>query len=135
MIRVRNNIVGIKRELERKGISHAKSRKIRMRLVYCGSAISLGVGKYKVSALPHILEDNGPVHIAKFSWIKEILLKVLCFIWKAKGGRIPLAAALTKRGINLQTTTCCQCDSMEETTDHILVQCAFARTVMEWIFK
>ncbi|CAI9267751.1 unnamed protein product [Lactuca saligna] len=50
-------------------------------------------------------------------------------------GHISIAIALLSRGINLPTTTCCQCNSMEEAADHILVQCVFAKTVTEWIFN
>lgn len=103
MIGVWNNITVIKRELERKDIPDDKIiKKHQDGICVLWKCDFTGDENYKVSGLRHILEDNGPVHIAKFSLIKEIPLKVLCFIWRAKGGCIPLAATLTKRGINFQ---------------------------------
>ncbi|CAI9282816.1 unnamed protein product [Lactuca saligna] len=136
MIGVWNNIARIKRELEKRGIPHDNIIKKHQG----GNDISWKCeitrdGKYKVSALRYILEDNGQVDIDNFIWIKEIPLKVSCFIWRAKRSRISTMTTPSSRGINLPTTTCCQCNSMEETTDHIPVQCVFAKSVTEWIFN
>ncbi|XP_023762551.1 uncharacterized protein LOC111911013 [Lactuca sativa] len=43
--------------------------------------------------------------------------------------------ALSKQGIILPSTTCCQCNLVEETSDHALIRCSFARKVMTWILK
>lgn len=67
MTGVWNNIAGIKRELEKRGIPHENIIKKHQG----GNDISwrceiTGDGKYKVSALRHILEDNGHVVIDSF---------------------------------------------------------------------
>ncbi|CAI9283588.1 unnamed protein product [Lactuca saligna] len=78
----------------------------------------------------YYLVDNG-----RFEWVKEIPIKVNTFIWQAKQNRIPTSVNLSKRRVNVQSTICCQCGEEEETTDHVLIQCSFAKSVMEWILK
>lgn len=51
-------------------------------------------------------------------------------------GRIPLDVETFQNTCGFQY--CCQCESYAsyvETSDHVLVQCQFAKTVTQWIFK
>lgn len=75
------------------------------------------------------------VDIGNFVWIKEVPIKVKCFVWREKMGRILTALAISRCIINLSSTVCCQCGETEETTDHVLVRCLFAKEVLEWIFR
>lgn len=53
----------------------------------------------------------------KFEWLQEVPIKVMTFVWIEKMGRIPIAAALSRCGINLNSIVCCQCDDEEQTVD------------------
>lgn len=50
-------------------------------------------------------------------------------------GRIPIVMALSSRGINLPSNSCCQCGLGDETSNHVLVQCQFVKTVLKWVFS
>lgn len=73
----------------------------------------------------HNIVDNG-----KFLWIKQVSIKVNSLNWRAKMGRIPLDVETFQNTCGFQY--CCQCESYAsyvETSDHVLVQCQFAKTV------
>ncbi|CAH1422415.1 unnamed protein product [Lactuca virosa] len=132
MSRVWNNIADIKRAIDKVSIPHDKIIKKHQGAHGISWKCDLmGNRRYQVNALHHVLEDKGATDNGRFNWIKEVPSKVTCFIWRAKMGRIPTTVALAKRRINLQSTTCCLCNSTEECSDHVLVQCPFAKTIME----
>ncbi|KAL4564116.1 hypothetical protein LXL04_028168 [Taraxacum kok-saghyz] len=68
-----------------------------------------------------------------FVWLKEVPINATYFVWREKLGRILVADSLSKH--DLSSTICCQYGEVEETTDHILVEFQFAKTVWEWIFR
>nr|KAJ0185206.1 hypothetical protein LSAT_V11C900459370 [Lactuca sativa] len=71
----------------------------------------------------------------QISWLKEVPLKVNCFIWRAKMGRIPVAVELAKRGVVLENLTCPMCNEYEEDSNHVLVDCSYARSVCEGVSR
>lgn len=46
-------------------------------------------------------------------------------------GRIPTVMALSSRGINLPSNSCCQSGLGDETSNYVLVQCQFVKTVLK----
>ncbi|CAI9285473.1 unnamed protein product [Lactuca saligna] len=54
-------------------------------------------------------------------------------VWRAKQGRIPTLVAISNRGITVNSIICSQCGKKEETADHVLVECTFAKSVSKWI--
>lgn len=48
-------------------------------------------------------------------------------------GRIPTASELAKRGVVLEISTCLMCNEYEEGVDHVLVECSYARRVLEGV--
>lgn len=75
------------------------------------------------------------VYDGPFEWIKVIPYKILCFLWRAKQGRIPSAVALHNRGITIPSVICGSCNRDEETSEHLLISCSLAKTVMDEILK
>ncbi|CAH1441010.1 unnamed protein product [Lactuca virosa] len=67
--------------------------------------------------------------------MKEVPLKVLCFIWRAKWGRVPSAQALISRGFSNISPNCGYCNHTDEISDHIFIHCDFASAVREWIMR
>ncbi|CAI9271124.1 unnamed protein product [Lactuca saligna] len=62
-------------------------------------------------------------------------LKVLCFVWRAVGGRILIVVELLRKRVQVPSISCHLCDSGMETADHVLINCRFAECVMEGILK
>ncbi|CAI9287027.1 unnamed protein product [Lactuca saligna] len=48
---------------------------------------------------------------------------------------IPTATELSKRGVNLETLTCCICEEKDECPDCALVDCSFAKKVADGIWR
>lgn len=84
-----------------------------------------------MSALRYVLEDKGTMDNDMFNWINEVPIMVTCFIWRTKMGPIPSVVVLAKRSINLESITCCLCNLTEETSNHVLVRCSFAKPVIK----
>ena len=61
-----------------------------------------------------------------FQWRKCILIKLSCFIWRARMDHIPTAVALDQRGVQVHSTHCSACVSGMESADHLFLKCLFA---------
>ncbi|CAI9292527.1 unnamed protein product [Lactuca saligna] len=93
-------------------------------------------GIYMVQALRKKLDETTPaIPGIKIHWMKEVPLKVLCFIWRAKWGRVPSAQALISRGVSNISPNCGYCNHTGEGADHIFIHCDFASAVREWIMR
>ncbi|CAI9264591.1 unnamed protein product [Lactuca saligna] len=92
--------------------------------------------RFSVSLIRDCFEMAGHiVYDRPFDWNKMIPFKILCFIWRAKQGRIPSAVELKSRGITIPSTMCISCKQEEETSDHMLITCQSVRTVMNKILN
>ncbi|XP_023753812.1 uncharacterized protein LOC111902187 [Lactuca sativa] len=98
---------------------------------------TIGVnGLYTAEAFRNKLDEFTPILPGpKVEWMKEVPLKVRCFVWRAKWGRIPSAHALEVRGVQTSSTNCGHCMNCVETADHIFTQCELAVTVCNWIMN
>lgn len=95
-----------------------------------------GDGKFHVDELRHEFDrplNDPPERIT--TWIHDVTLKVMCFIWRTNLGRIPSAVALKDMGVDINNTTCRFCTQEDECANHILFRCPFAIDVWEWICK
>ncbi|CAI9270538.1 unnamed protein product [Lactuca saligna] len=90
---------------------------------------------FTVNALRSRWAYRIPITNKNFHRIKEIPLKVSCCICGAQWGRIPTTKELVKRWVNMENLTCQMCNVKEESTDHILVDCAYAKNVMEGVMR
>ncbi|XP_057770740.1 uncharacterized protein LOC130990529 [Salvia miltiorrhiza] len=70
-------------------------------------------------------------------WHKCIPCKVSSFVWKALQDRIPTRENLLKRRIFLENNcySCPLCPALFESTDHILISCAYSNQVWKAIYK
>ncbi|CAI9279560.1 unnamed protein product [Lactuca saligna] len=71
----------------------------------------------EVNVLCKRIDKRNPKMDGKFEWLIEVPIKVMTFVWREKMGRITIAAALSRRGVNLNSIVCCQCDEEEQTVD------------------
>ncbi|KAL4572985.1 hypothetical protein LXL04_019777 [Taraxacum kok-saghyz] len=130
------NIAGVKKELIKAGIPPSDVMSSSGEPERSDWRCNLSPdGRFTIRILRRKIDDINSAVMAKFDW-KEIPKNVLCFTWRAKMGRIPSAVALCKRGVvNQNNFRGGSCNMEDECADHILVQCPFAKTVMEWILK
>nr|KAJ0218526.1 hypothetical protein LSAT_V11C300147870 [Lactuca sativa] len=68
-------------------------------------------------------------------WLHLVPIKCISFVWRACMGRIPTAVALSRRGINMSSTSYQMCFSGVDTADHILLNCPIAFDSLRWIFN
>lgn len=98
-----------------------------------GCALSSN-GVYSVGSLRPFIDNTDSVSPgAPITWVKEIPIKVSCFVWRAQLGRIPTAEALIKRGVRLPSSICSSCNSNIECYNHLLVDCDLAMNVWSLI--
>ncbi|KAL4577825.1 hypothetical protein LXL04_013939 [Taraxacum kok-saghyz] len=92
-------------------------------------------GQFYVHDVRHLIdqkitmEKNIPI-----VWNNLVPFKVGCFIWRAGIDRISSSFALVKRGINVHNRGSHFCSHCVEDTDHLLVNCIFAKEVLDWMF-
>ncbi|XP_071688288.1 uncharacterized protein [Rutidosis leptorrhynchoides] len=63
-----------------------------------------------------------------------ILKKVEVFVWRVLKGRIPVLVELEKRGVDLHSVRCPNCDNDIESVCHSLLSCERVRDVWNRIF-
>ncbi|CAI9296435.1 unnamed protein product [Lactuca saligna] len=81
------------------------------------------------------MDFNPNVNIGRFTWLKEVPIKVNCFIWRAKLGKIPSVVGLLSKGVALESPICKQCEDVNECSDHALIGCKYAKMVMQGVFQ
>ncbi|KAI3506473.1 hypothetical protein L1887_28832 [Cichorium endivia] len=95
-------------------------------------------GKFHVdiirSRLDNIASSRSSIDGPFIEWIPEVPTKVLSCIWKANLDRLPTKVELEKRGISLDSTLCVHCINGVDASDHILVNCSYAKVVWQSIF-
>eukprot|EP00253_Pinus_taeda_P035640 PITA_35640 len=69
--------------------------------------------------------NNWPLH--KAAWRTECLPKVKLFNWTLLHGKILTAENLRKKGIH-GPSICCMCREAEESSNHLFIECPFARS-------
>jgi hypothetical protein len=65
---------------------------------------------------------------AKELWRVAVPLKVKFFFWLALCGRLWTAERRKRHGLQMNAS-CALCDQLDETTNHLLCSCVFAREV------
>ncbi|GJW13151.1 RNA-directed DNA polymerase, eukaryota, reverse transcriptase zinc-binding domain protein [Tanacetum coccineum] len=86
----------------------------------------VGYDIFSVKALSDLVEVkciNAGNHNSETTWNNLVPKKVNIFAWRAVRGRLPVRIELDKKGIDLHTILCPNCDEMCETIDHSLVFC------------
>ena len=94
------------------------------KVIWCGSLS----GKYSVKIGYNLLAETGRESFFSrdLCWNKDTLPKAGTFTWLAYKGRILTAERLRKIGIN-GPSRCPLCEKQEETIDHLLIQCQYAK--------
>ena len=70
-------------------------------------------------------QDIGP----NFKWNSWAPMKSNLLLWRAKMDRVASKIGLERRGIHSIDTICNRCGYCSESTDHLFVECLFARSI------
>ncbi|KAJ0454993.1 putative reverse transcriptase zinc-binding domain-containing protein [Helianthus annuus] len=84
-------------------------------------------------SLAHQIDLN--TQVGDFVWNKWASGKSNMFAWRAVENKIPSAVGLRERGMSLPDYTCRLCGIAEESADHVLMQCSFAKQVWNAVLR
>ena len=100
------------------------------KIIWCDSVS----GSYSVKLGYNVLaEKNREIFTSKdLCWSKDILPKAGAFAWLAYNGRIFIVERLRKIGI-IGPSRCPLCEQHEESVDHLLIQCQYARKCWDMV--
>ncbi|PWA80722.1 RNA-directed DNA polymerase, eukaryota [Artemisia annua] len=86
--------------------------------------VGSGNGSFSVGDVRKMLQtDLDFSQSSVFEWCKWIPKKCNIFGWRAEMGRIPTAAALSRRNIHIPDVSCPLCGDADETVDHLFSGC------------
>ena len=95
-------------------------------------------GCYTVRSAYECLADSerGPqVEVFKLLWKVKMFPNVLTTAWRVLRGRIPTRVALSRRDVQLTTELCVLCGTVDESYQHLFIECEQAWKVWTMCFK
>ena len=95
-------------------------------------------GDYTVRSAYECLVDSerGPqVEVFKLLWKVKMFPNVLTTAWRVLRGRIPTRVALSRRGVQLTSELCVLCGTVDESYQHLFIECEQAWKVWTMSFK
>lgn len=97
---------------------------------------------YIVRGAYRILTDGTPLNPCgllvsdDILWRKDVPIKVFIFVWRLFGNRLPTKANLFRRGIiHFEDQMCAGGCGMQETNDHLYLNCGFFDQVWKMVQK
>lgn len=122
-----NNIAGIRKDLVKKYIPVEQVLTKKQDPIRNYQHCSLtSDGSFIVKGLRKLWDFNPSIANGKFTWLKEVPIKVICFTWRARMSKIHSA---------FETNLCSHYGTMQESADRALVRCEYARLVLDCILK
>ncbi|CAI9301134.1 unnamed protein product [Lactuca saligna] len=93
-------------------------------------------GSFRVCDIRALIDSKLTVPVNNLTvWLHLVPIKCISFVWRACMRRIPMAVALSKKGINLSSISCKMCFMGMDVADYILLDCPFAFESLGWIFN
>ncbi|GJY52612.1 RNA-directed DNA polymerase, eukaryota [Tanacetum coccineum] len=88
-------------------------------------------GDFSVKSVRNLLDDS--LLTSNWSptrWVKEIPIKINIFAWRVQTDSLPTRLNLSRRGIDIHSITCPNCDLGVESMSHLLFSCSMARDIL-----
>lgn len=103
------------------------------------SLCGVGEGKYITVFSSKITWDylrpsGQPVTWDKIVWFKESVPKHAFMFWTAHLDRLPVRARLVNWGMDTPVS-CCLCNLLPETRDHLLLHCEYSAHIWYWLLQ
>nr|GEY16867.1 nucleotide-binding alpha-beta plait domain-containing protein [Tanacetum cinerariifolium] len=117
-------------------------------MFYADDAVFVGQwSENNISMLVHVLEcfhrvsrnlidvKIFPEGEHKTRWIRYVPIKVNTHAWKVMSNSLPTRFNISRRGIDIDSITCVNCDMGVETTSHLFLSCDMAQQVARLITR
>ncbi|GJR12103.1 RNA-directed DNA polymerase, eukaryota [Tanacetum coccineum] len=88
----------------------------------------VGSGEFSVASARKFIDDHrltGSPH--KTRWVKVVPIKINVMAWKVRFDFLPTRLNLSRRGLELQSILCPNCNKEVESTSHIFFACSMVR--------
>ncbi|GJT69861.1 RNA-directed DNA polymerase, eukaryota [Tanacetum coccineum] len=88
----------------------------------------VGSGEFSVVSMRKFIDDHrltGSTH--KTRWVKVVPIKINVMTWKFRFDFLPTRLNLSRRGLELQSILCPNCNKEVESTSHIFFACSMVR--------
>ncbi|KAJ0858656.1 putative reverse transcriptase zinc-binding domain-containing protein [Helianthus annuus] len=93
-------------------------------------------GDFTVAAVKKWLRKDGIIRSkALMKWETWVPVKVNIFVWRMEIDRIPTRLALLRRKINIPNVSCPLCETVDESVQHLMVECGFTFGVWSKIWN
>ncbi|GKD82433.1 RNA-directed DNA polymerase, eukaryota, reverse transcriptase zinc-binding domain protein, partial [Tanacetum coccineum] len=95
-----------------------------------------GSGDFSVSSIRNLIDSRVlPKGDLKTKWIRHVPIKVNIFAWKVMTNSLPTRFNISRRGIDIDSISCVNCEAGVETTNHIFFSCDTAKQVSRLISR
>ncbi|GJX09413.1 RNA-directed DNA polymerase, eukaryota [Tanacetum coccineum] len=95
-----------------------------------------GSGDFSVSLIRNLIDSRVlPKGDLKTKWIRHVPIKVNIFAWKVMTNSLPTRFNISRRGIDIDSISCVNCEAGVETTNHIFFSCDTAKQVSRLISR
>ncbi|GJS36384.1 RNA-directed DNA polymerase, eukaryota, reverse transcriptase zinc-binding domain protein [Tanacetum coccineum] len=93
-------------------------------------------GEYTVASARSLIDSRLlPKGDMKTRWIRYVPIKVNTLAWKVMTNSLPTRFNISRRGIDIDTMSCVNCDLGVETTNHLFFTCDMAKQVSNLIAR
>ncbi|GJZ65074.1 RNA-directed DNA polymerase, eukaryota [Tanacetum coccineum] len=93
-------------------------------------------GEYTVASSRNLIDSRLlPKGELKTRWIRYVPIKVNTLAWKVMTNSLPTRFNISRRGIDIDSISCVNCDSGVETTNHLFFTCDMAKQVSQLIAR
>ncbi|GKB42223.1 RNA-directed DNA polymerase, eukaryota, reverse transcriptase zinc-binding domain protein, partial [Tanacetum coccineum] len=94
------------------------------------------VGEYTVASARYLIDVRLlPKGELKTRWIRYVPIKVNTFAWKVMTNSIPTRFNISRRGIDIESLACVNCDVGIESTNHLFFACDMAKKISKLIAR
>jgi len=81
------------------------------------------------------LGSGSQEEVFKLLWKVKAFPSVLITAWRVLWGRIPTRLALSRRGVQMNSSECVMCGAVDESNQHLFIECKHAWRVWSLCFK
>ncbi|GJV40995.1 RNA-directed DNA polymerase, eukaryota, reverse transcriptase zinc-binding domain protein [Tanacetum coccineum] len=94
------------------------------------------VGEYTVASARYLIDVRLlPKGELKTRWIRYVSIKVNTFAWKVMTNSFPTRFNISRRGMDIESLACVNCDVGIESTNHLFFACDMAKKISKLIAR